>query len=821
MRNHYTSLTHSDTHTKNASNQKPRPLNSRANSGLGGLATPPPSQAQGVHPSQMLISPPPEEVLRRIMPPRAMSPTIARSPVTALTSKSIASKRKRSQPFPSDVTRTPNPKPRKLSKHLPEPTHARSNSLQPASSSRACPLRISHTDPVSPSRIRHTPARYSPPREQFTPPREILLESPTKSKSKPRKSHVGARKSEVKPRLKVYVKKECPEIDLTQPAPPPSPTDDPLLLQGKPVRRRRSQLSFSHTGGEETDQEKRAKGKGKGVQLDRGSSDRPIVVDEGASPSGASHPPIEALDPFDFASIHDATDTARPTAFDFDLTHDAPAGFNSDSDSGDEGAGQEGAYTEKFTIHEVPLKGGSPAAVAEETAVVHEEDVDMDVEGEQEGGCVSRRGASPIAPGIRGVLPATSLTAERTSPVDTSRLRPSSPITFHLRPSSLITSHLLPSSPITSHLRPSSPITSRPHTPPPIASRTRTPSSRTSSPISSPTPSELGSDPIVAQRDDFVREVGVVLDEGEMDGDGGEEEVVDGGADRGEEMSVDGAGVVRVSLHRSTEPGCEDTRQSTEPTSEDIGRLTDPVREATRQPTSPVQEDIREYTEPVLEDARPVYEDTRANIASVHEDTTEPVHEGIGRRREDVGQPPVLEITPEVQDEFVRLVSGGRAQADSTRYPSKRSSSAIHDSAQIDDTLHHTVQSSSAGSHSTHSHSASTHSIAALHDSTYSAPAIYLEQREEDEEADREADKTVDGLFARMGSVLKGYVRASGSTSNEEEAGEGEVQEEEDVFKSMGDRSVEEEEEAEEEMIDRELSEEPGDQVSTRTVSRF
>jgi hypothetical protein len=70
---------------------------------------------------------------------------------------------------------------------------------------------------------------YEPPPERFTPPLQIIATpSPTKmSKSSKRKSA-----------QKLVIKKELPEVDLSRPAPPPSPSDDPLLLQSLGRRHR-------------------------------------------------------------------------------------------------------------------------------------------------------------------------------------------------------------------------------------------------------------------------------------------------------------------------------------------------------------------------------------------------------------------------------------------------------------------------------------------------------------------------------------------------------------------------------------------------------
>ena len=83
---------------------------------------------------------------------------------------------------------------------------------------------ISHTRQHLSSRARSsTPVPpYEPPAERFTPPREVFRSSPRVSKSSKRKKV-----------LKITIKKEPPEIDLSR-LPPPSPTDDPLLLHGRP-----------------------------------------------------------------------------------------------------------------------------------------------------------------------------------------------------------------------------------------------------------------------------------------------------------------------------------------------------------------------------------------------------------------------------------------------------------------------------------------------------------------------------------------------------------------------------------------------------------
>ncbi|KZV72080.1 hypothetical protein PENSPDRAFT_733778, partial [Peniophora sp. CONT] len=84
-----------------------------------------------------------------------------------------------------------------------------------------------------------TPGRgYSPPRERFTPPRVIIA---TPSPTKPTSS---SRAHKARPST-LAIKKEPPEIDLTKPAPPPSPSDDPILLRAR--RRARKAASEEPT----------------------------------------------------------------------------------------------------------------------------------------------------------------------------------------------------------------------------------------------------------------------------------------------------------------------------------------------------------------------------------------------------------------------------------------------------------------------------------------------------------------------------------------------------------------------------------------------
>ncbi|TFK18687.1 hypothetical protein FA15DRAFT_760509 [Coprinopsis marcescibilis] len=67
---------------------------------------------------------------------------------------------------------------------------------------------------------------YEPPTDVFTPPREVFMSPPQPPSRRTRSS----RKKAAVALTPVVVKMEKPTIDLSAPMPPPSPTDDPLLL---------------------------------------------------------------------------------------------------------------------------------------------------------------------------------------------------------------------------------------------------------------------------------------------------------------------------------------------------------------------------------------------------------------------------------------------------------------------------------------------------------------------------------------------------------------------------------------------------------------
>ncbi|KAF9003433.1 hypothetical protein BDQ17DRAFT_1390559 [Cyathus striatus] len=221
-----------------------------------------------VDPARMqLISPPPEETLRRVSRSTPFTPSLLASPTSNSTSK-----RKRSQQLvatapPSSPTAkdsshipeaTPNPKPRKQSKR-----HARTHSIEsptrPTPPHHAIIVKSPHANkpdadyipPIPLSLLADAPSRratisarsrrsatpippYEPPKDVFTPPREIFV-TPTISESSKRKSTTKATSTVGKSKTKrkaLKIKLEMPDIDLDAPMPPASPSDDPILLSG-------------------------------------------------------------------------------------------------------------------------------------------------------------------------------------------------------------------------------------------------------------------------------------------------------------------------------------------------------------------------------------------------------------------------------------------------------------------------------------------------------------------------------------------------------------------------------------------------------------
>ncbi|KAK2465623.1 hypothetical protein APHAL10511_002515 [Amanita phalloides] len=199
-----------------------------------------PMQSDRLYNVTQLISPPPEETLRRSVVPFTPS-------LLASTAQSSSKRKRRGQPTVSlHQELTPSPKPRKHAKQVTDPeSPTRSTfamSTTPIKSKQAVVISpYAHTlstentvilkTKLTRSRRGATPIPpYEPPSVVFTSPREVMAVSPpSKSSARKSKPKAHAKSSSIKI---VPVKKEMPNIDLNAPIPPPSPTDDPILLSG-------------------------------------------------------------------------------------------------------------------------------------------------------------------------------------------------------------------------------------------------------------------------------------------------------------------------------------------------------------------------------------------------------------------------------------------------------------------------------------------------------------------------------------------------------------------------------------------------------------
>lgn len=174
---------------------------------------------------------------------------------------------------------------------------------------------------------------YEPPRERFTPPREVIG-TPIGAKGNKRKQPAKRPAKQ----LKLVIKEEPPELDLTQPAPPASPTEDPLLLAGPPER----------------------------------SGTKPVFIRSTATPQAAPSLPATSS-PWEGSQMstaigyigNDTSDTsmdAQPREDDVLF----PMGEWSDSDGGEDAFDQSGEYTGKFTTVRVPTKADPPTSITKD-----------------------------------------------------------------------------------------------------------------------------------------------------------------------------------------------------------------------------------------------------------------------------------------------------------------------------------------------------------------------------------------------------------------------------------------------------------------------
>lgn len=199
---------------------------------------------------------------------------------------------------------------------------------------------------------------YEPPAERFTPPREIMS-TPVHAEKKSTRRPTAAAKKRTEPRvpLPTRIKTEPPEIDLTAPPPPASPSEDPILLVGSPPApkaKRPSSLSFVASTAKDLVEFE--------MELD-------LPVDEFRGKSAAAGPSAISTPRMDSSFT-----SPIPSAFDFTNLNEDDFGANdlgsgpsddvwSDSDSDeDEVVEGEGDYTGKFLSFKIPLKMDPPTS---------------------------------------------------------------------------------------------------------------------------------------------------------------------------------------------------------------------------------------------------------------------------------------------------------------------------------------------------------------------------------------------------------------------------------------------------------------------------
>ncbi|EED83299.1 predicted protein [Postia placenta Mad-698-R] len=337
---------------------------------MSGTMTPPSQVLDDFDASRMLISPPPEETLRSTRarstplsskqppfgssflanPPTSTAPPASKrkrqiSPTSAHKTHDAAGIREIEDSEAVHVNTTPNPKalPQLASLTL-DPSS--SHSPRRSSPKKQVSVQSPHASNPNADFVALSPGRqhesgsvarrrsvtplppYEPPRERFTPPREVFRSLPPRSPA-PRSS-----KRKPKHKLTLLIKKEPPDIDLSQPPPPASPTDDPLLLSGPP-RHIKPHRNTATQGSRET-------------------------------PPLASTSPIRDEDmqhAFAFDAPSGGADTTMSDdfsivpAFNFDGAVDD--GFSSSEDE-HEDFDQTGEYTGKFRMLAVPTKEDPP-----------------------------------------------------------------------------------------------------------------------------------------------------------------------------------------------------------------------------------------------------------------------------------------------------------------------------------------------------------------------------------------------------------------------------------------------------------------------------
>lgn len=183
---------------------------------------------------------------------------------------------------------------------------------------------------------------YEPPSDVFTPPREVFLSpGPSKniSRSSKRKSTTNSTKRKGlrlnTTNLPVQVKQEIPDdIDLLAPMPPPSPTDDPLLLSG-PLEPEPKLETF---GDGESQPSSQAQAE---VDMSYNKEDQPVEADS-----------MEMGDSYD-------VDVMPVNLFDWNVGTADGGGWTDSDDDEEEG---EGEYTGKWKMMKVRTKQDPPSS---------------------------------------------------------------------------------------------------------------------------------------------------------------------------------------------------------------------------------------------------------------------------------------------------------------------------------------------------------------------------------------------------------------------------------------------------------------------------
>jgi hypothetical protein len=191
---------------------------------------------------------------------------------------------------------------------------------------------------------------YEPPREQFTPPREVFVTPIASHVHKVSKS--SKRRSVAKKVLKVATKSELPVVDLSLPLPPPSPTDDPLLLSAPTIPPKPRSSS--------------CKSRLAGLKIDHIPAFRHNLPRTTPTITSVSSTPLlsDSDDTRDFPNFKVTDPDAGLPWFEPGDEMSTIGGWNdSSSDDGSEVCQTE-EYREQFTILTVPTKMDSPPSRA-------------------------------------------------------------------------------------------------------------------------------------------------------------------------------------------------------------------------------------------------------------------------------------------------------------------------------------------------------------------------------------------------------------------------------------------------------------------------